>query len=214
VNIDFGFGMYKAFEGENFILPGLKSPSNACTPPFNSSLASFETWLCDFLPGFSETDITIVEKTYPADGTAEVTGSYNTTHLRAQLIYRDLVLACPAFWLSRAATKAGYVGQYAIAPAQHGSDTGYWNRVNPALQKASDVTYLGYTGAFASFFETGDPNAHKLKNVTVLGAPEVNRMHEEWAVLLGGEFGNALLEKDTLGPRCGFWRGVAARVPI
>jgi hypothetical protein len=40
-----------------------------------------------------------------------------------QLIYRDLVLACPACWMARAAHKKSYVGKYDMAPAQHACDT-------------------------------------------------------------------------------------------
>jgi carboxylesterase type B len=123
MNIDYGFGMYNEFEGENFIPPGLKSPSNSGSPPFNSSVASFDTWVGGFLPGFSERNIGRVKSLYPVVGEAEVEGSYNSTYLRAQLIYRDLVLACPAYWMARAAHKKSYVGEYALAPAQHASDT-------------------------------------------------------------------------------------------
>jgi hypothetical protein len=115
--------MYNEFEGENFIPPGLKSASNSGSPPFNSSLASLGHWVRGFLPGFSERNIGRVESLYPVMGQAEVEGSYNTTYLRAQLIYRDLVLACPAYWMARAAHRKGYVGEYAIPPAQHASDT-------------------------------------------------------------------------------------------
>lgn len=54
MNIDYGFGMYNKFEGENFIPPGLKSTSNSGSPPYNSSPASFDHWLRGFLPEFSE----------------------------------------------------------------------------------------------------------------------------------------------------------------
>lgn len=84
--------------------------------------------------------------------------------------------------------------------------------MNPEMQRSSDVTYLGYIGAFASFFETGDPNAHKLTNTSVLGVPDINLTHEEWIVQSRGEFGNVLL--GMLGQRCDFWRNIAAGVPV
>jgi hypothetical protein len=37
-----------------------------------------------------------VKKLYPVNGTAETLPTYNTTFVRAGLIYRDVVLACPA----------------------------------------------------------------------------------------------------------------------
>lgn len=97
MNIDFGFGTYKKFEGKNSIPSGLKSMSNTGSPPFNSSLTSFDHWVWGFLPGVSERTIGRVGSLYPVVGEAEIEGSYNTTYLRARLIYRDLVLACPAY---------------------------------------------------------------------------------------------------------------------
>jgi carboxylesterase type B len=143
VNIDFGFGMYNTHEGkpsssinqqfgrmttvsgENFIPPGLANASNAGTPPFNSSTASFNTWLQGFLPSFSDRDIQRVESMYPALGSSEEIPSYNDTYTRAGLIYRDVVLACPTYWMARAAHKKSYMGEYSIPPARHASDTIY-----------------------------------------------------------------------------------------
>lgn len=93
------------------------------SPPFNSSIASFNSWLRGFLPSFSDRNIQRVETLYSATGSSEGIASYNTTYTRAGLIYRDLVLACPAYWMSRAAHKKSYVGEYMISPAKHASDT-------------------------------------------------------------------------------------------
>jgi hypothetical protein len=83
-------------------------------------------WLHGFFPEFSEREIQAVLDQYPAAGEAEDL-TYNTTYVRAGLIYRDVVLACPTLWCAEAAAGkkggSGYVGQYTIAPATHGSDT-------------------------------------------------------------------------------------------
>lgn len=140
VNIDFGWGMYNTHEGtstpiwyvggmltvnkgENFIPPGLADTNNTGSPPFNSSTASFDSWLRSFLPGFSDRNIGRVLELYPPVGSSEEIPSYNTTYTQAGLIYRDVVLACPTYWMARAAHKKSYVGEYTIAPAKHASDT-------------------------------------------------------------------------------------------
>ncbi|KAF4630791.1 hypothetical protein G7Y89_g7347 [Cudoniella acicularis] len=195
VNIDFGWGMYNTHEGENFIPPGLADANNTGTPAFNSSIASFNTWLRGFLPNFSDRTIQQVESLYPADGSSENIASYNTTYTRAGLIYRDVVLACPSYWMARAAHKTSYVGEYTISPAKHASDTIWWNQVN-AIQKTSPEVYEGFTGAFASFFQTGDPNAHKLTDESVPGVPESCKTGEEFVIADGDDsFGNLKVEE-------------------
>ncbi|KUJ22560.1 carboxylesterase [Mollisia scopiformis] len=210
VNIDIGWGMYNTHEGENFIPPGLASANNSGTPPFNSSVASFNTWLRGFLLGFSDRNIARVQNLYPEIGSSELIPSYNTSYTRAGLIYRDIVLACPTYWMARAAHNKSYVGEYSIPPAKHASDTIYWNQVN-AVQQTQPLIYDGFTGAFASFFQTGDPNAHKLTNASEPGVPENWRTGEEFVILADG-FQD--LKVEMLGERCGFWRSVSADVPI
>lgn len=129
VNIAEGWGMYNLHEGENFIPPGLQNATNTSTtssgftsPPYNSSLASFNRWLEGYLPYMCPDDLQRVKQLYPEQGTAEEL-TYNTTYVRAGLIYRDTVLACPAYWMARASHERSYVGEYTIAPARHGSDT-------------------------------------------------------------------------------------------
>ncbi|GAI84948.1 unnamed protein product, partial [marine sediment metagenome] len=122
VNIDYGFGMYNLHEGENFVPPGLQNATDTGSPPFNSSLASFEGWLRGYLPYMPGHDFEKVQQLYPECGTAEEL-TYNTSYVRAGLIYRDTVLACPAYWMARASHKRAYVGEYTIEPARHGSDT-------------------------------------------------------------------------------------------
>jgi len=126
-----------SISGENFIPPGLAIANNTGTPPFNSSTVSFNTWLQGFLPSFSDRDIQRVETMYPAIGSSEEIPSYNDTYTRAGLIYRDIVLACPTYWMARAAHKKSYVGEYSIPPARHASDTIYVNIAFPLLPSKS-----------------------------------------------------------------------------
>ncbi|TVY41690.1 putative secreted lipase [Lachnellula occidentalis] len=210
VNIEFGFGMYNTHEGENFIPPGLANTQNSGSPLFNSSTASFNTWLRGFLPGFSDRNIQRVVDMYPDSGSSEGIPNYNTTYTRAGLIYRDLVLACPAYWMARASRNKSYVGEYMISPAKHASDTEWWNQVNP-VQKAQPLIYEGYTGAFASFFQTGDPNSHKVTNTSVPGVPENWETGQEFVIQ---EEGFRNLRVQELNERCGFWRQVAGDVPV
>ncbi|CZR50891.1 probable carboxylesterase [Phialocephala subalpina] len=239
VNIDYGWGMYNTHEGENFIPPGLGGTNNSGTPPFNSSTASFDNWLRGFLPGFTDRNIARVEELYPEVGSTETISSYNTSYTRAGLIYRDIVLACPTYWTARAAHKKSYVGEYSISPAKHASDTIYYtlSEQGQQLAKIMSLYYLQYLSpakpprlscqgweienadslsslqnrAFASFFQTGNPNAHKLTNSSIPGVPENWRTGEEFVVEADGF---EKLKVDELGERCGFWRQVADDVPI
>lgn len=118
-------GIYNTHEGENFIPPGLADASNAGTPPFNSSVESFDNWLSGYLPGLSEEDLEHAKTLYPQHGSSESITSYNDSYTRAGIIYRDTVLACPAYWMAGAAPKGSYLAEYSISPAKHGSDTIY-----------------------------------------------------------------------------------------
>lgn len=146
--------MYNSHEGENFIPPGLANATNVGTPPFNSSLASFNNWLSGYLPGFSEDDLEKVKKLYPEVGSTETITSYNDTYTRAGLIFRDSVLACPGFWMATAAPKGSYLGEYSIAPAKHASDTGWVRFPLPLLLRFpvklvrinADATWSCYSG--------------------------------------------------------------------
>jgi carboxylesterase type B len=113
---------YNLHEGENFIPPGFQNPRTA-SDGFNSSVPSFDNWLSGFLPGLRAADIARAKTLYPVSGTAEEI-TYNTTYVRAGLLYRDLVLACPAYWLASKADK-GWLIEYTISPAKHASDTIY-----------------------------------------------------------------------------------------
>lgn len=118
------WGMYNTHEGQNFIPSGLNDASSV--GGYNSSTESFHQWLTGFLPGLSTKQIDLVENTYyPVNGSTETITEYNTTYIRAGLIYRDVVLSCPAYWVASAAPGRGYVGEYSISPATHGSDAIY-----------------------------------------------------------------------------------------
>jgi hypothetical protein len=83
------------------------------------------------------------------------------------------------------------------------------------VQVTEPTIYTGYTGAFASFFQTGNPNAHKLTNSSVPGVPELSTGEE--FVIEGpglGSYGFANLELRFLQERCTFWRSVSADIPM
>ncbi|CAL3969433.1 unnamed protein product [Diplocarpon coronariae] len=209
VDIEVGWGMYNTHEGENFIPPGLGSAQNTGNPPFNSSTSSFNVWLKGFLPGLSAKDIKRVEAFYPEIGSAEYIPVYNTSYARAGLVYRDVVLACPSYWITGAARYRSYLGEYTIAPAKHASDVKFWNTVNP-IQKSEPLIYDGYTGAIASFLQTGDPNELKLTDATHSGVPGLETGTEfviEASGLVTAGLGH--LER-----RCGFWKEVGRHVPV
>lgn len=124
MNVQVAFGMYNTHEGQNFVLPGLRHAAGSGTPPFNNSAALFDGWLHGFLPGLSDADIRQVKCLYPIAGTSD-TLRYNDTYTRAGLIFRDVVLACPSYWMASLTPKDGWVGEDSISPATHGSDT-YW----------------------------------------------------------------------------------------
>ncbi|KAF7594522.1 hypothetical protein BBP40_008969 [Aspergillus hancockii] len=203
------FGLYNSHEGENFVPTGFRS--QATTDGYNSSSTSFYQWLTGFVPGLSPKQIQLIESEYyPPTGKTETIDPYNSTYVRAGLIYRDVVLTCPAYWLALAAKRAGYVGEYTISPAQHASDTIYWNRVNP-IQQTNELVYEGYAGAFASFFQTGDPNAHKLTNNSQPGVPRLHATGHEFVVT---ETGFENIELALLKKRCDFWKSVGDKIPV
>ncbi|OIW34853.1 carboxylesterase [Coniochaeta ligniaria NRRL 30616] len=209
VNARVGFGMYNTHEGETFIPGGLGGAKDSGSPPFNSSDASFEKWLGGFLPGLRKCELEAVKRYYPKNGSSEGIPSYEGWYTAAGLIYRDVVLACPAYWMAGAQPKGSWLGEYSIAPAKHASDTYWWNTVN-AAQQTDPFHYHGYTGAFASFFVTGDPNKLKLTNSSVPGVPDLDT---------GKEFninaeGFANVDITQLEKRCGLWKKLAPRIPI
>lgn len=208
LNADLVLTSYNLHEGENFIPPGLANTTTSTSDGFNSSSASFDTWLTGFLPNFTPADILAVKTIYPATGTAEEI-SYNTTYIRAGLLYRDLVLACPAYWLATKASKKGWLIEYTISPAKHASDVQYWNTIGK-IQETDRVTYQGYAGALGSFVQTGDPNVNKVTDGSVVGVPGVREGKQFLVTAQGLKQGSISMLEE----RCAFWLSVAGRVPI
>ncbi|KAH6675283.1 carboxylesterase [Plectosphaerella plurivora] len=208
LNTRVAFAMHNTHEGESFLPSGLRSATNTGSPAFNSSEASFDKWLRGFLPEFSECEIAAVKRHYPAKGVTE-TISYDTTWVRAGLIFRDTTLSCPAFWLVNAAPDGGYIGEYSKEPSLHASDTFWWNRIN-ATQQAQTLYWKGYAGAIASFHMTGNPNTFKLTSSDVAGVPSV-RDGEEWVI---SDDGFSTTPSLHLKQRCDFWRKVSPRMPV
>lgn len=151
INIDFGFGMYNLHEGENFVPPGLQNATDTGSPSFNSSSTPFDAWLTGYLPGLSEGDIRAVKTFYPSQGEAEELPSYNMSYIRAGLIYRDTVLACPALWTSGAAHKKSYLGEYVISPGEWSDPVHICTKTNPISdcfsrsQQNMEATHTGGT---------------------------------------------------------------------
>lgn len=149
LNSDMVMTSYNLHEGENFIPPGFATTAGA--GGFNSSIASFEDWLQGFLPGFGRNEVGEVKILYPETGVSEEI-RWNTTYERAGLVYRDLILACPAYWLSKGAKK-GWITEYTISPAKHASDTIYvsimWDKFLNVLIK-TPVEYHQYNTSLRS----------------------------------------------------------------
>ncbi|KAL1844584.1 hypothetical protein VTK73DRAFT_2263 [Phialemonium thermophilum] len=211
VNAQRAFGMYNALEGETFVPGGLHSATDAGTPPFNESEAGFEKWLAGFLPGLAPCEReAATRRYYPPAGTSDpVSGAYNTSYERAGFLFRDVVLACPAYYIAAAAREGGWVGEYDILPAKHASDVYWWNTVNPAQQE-DPLHYEGYAGAFASFFAAGDPNRFKLTDASVPGVPPLSSGRE--FVIDADGFSTASVAD--LKARCEFWRKVSRHIPM
>ncbi|KAF1365802.1 alpha/beta-hydrolase [Lizonia empirigonia] len=147
------------------------------TPP------SFSSWLTAFLPGLPPAATARLTALYPASGTAEEI-AYTTSAVRAGLVYRDLVLACPALWLSGAADQG------------HARDN--WN------QTPLTYTSTGYTSAMASSVSTGDPNVHKLTNTRVPGVDAGQQFIVSATGLRQGRVGS----RSCTAARCAFCLGV------
>ena len=122
LNVNAVLATYNLHEGENFIPPGFANTTTG-SDGFNSSLASFDSWLQGYLPDFHAADFNALNSLYPASGQAEEL-QWNSTYERAGLVYHDLQLACPAYWLSKKAER-GWLIEYTISPAKHGSDVQY-----------------------------------------------------------------------------------------
>jgi len=85
-----------------------------------------------------------------------------------------------------------------------------WDQVS-SIQKQQPFIYDGFTGAFASFFQTGNPDAHKLTTASQPGVPESWLTNKEF-VIEGTGFAN--VDTSMLEARCSFWKSVADEIPI
>lgn len=215
LNAEIVWGMFNAQEGAQFNSVEL---ANATSTPLNSSEAGFDYWLRGYLPRFSEEELEQVKQLYPPVVTTETT-IYNGTYERAGVIFLHTVLACPGYWTSSAA-QTGYQGEYTVSPAQHGSEQVYvcgepgynstcaWNHW-PTNNQTEILRYLGLAGAFSSFLDTGDPNAHKLTNDSVVGVPPLSE-DLLWTMDPDGFHQRRIVE---LKERCDFWLSKAPKVP-
>lgn len=79
------------------------------------------------------------------------------------------------------------------------------------MQTTNLVVYQGYAGAFASFFQTGDPNAHKLTNSSELGVPVLQSTGEEFVIV---DYGFENVKLQLLKKRCEFWRSLGKKIPV
>lgn len=86
-----------------------------------------------------------------------------------------------------------------------------WDQVS-AIQKTDPFIYEGFAGAFASFFATADPNAHKLTNASVAGVPKLLPQHGSEFVIESTGFADVPIPQ--LERRCAFWKSVAPLIPI
>jgi hypothetical protein len=78
------------------------------------------------------------------------------------------------------------------------------------VQKTDPLTYQAYAGAMASFIQTGDPNTHKVTNISTVGVPSVDEV-KEFVVKSGGPAVDAI---DVLEKRCAFWLEQGSKIPI
>lgn len=78
------------------------------------------------------------------------------------------------------------------------------------MQQTEPDIYHGYTGAFASFFMTDDPNKMKLTGQNDSGVPPLS-LGEEFNINAEGFAGIKLTQFTA---RCDFWKSVAAKIPI
>lgn len=112
VQVERAFAMYNTHEGESFTPASLNTTS--------STSSAFDDWLRGYLPGLGDEDVARICEAYPATDDADA-----DARTRAGLVYRDSVLACPAYWMAGSAPRGSWLGEYTIPPALHASDV-YW----------------------------------------------------------------------------------------
>lgn len=142
------FATYNTHEGESFLPLDLVADDD---DDENTALTGvrFTAWLEGFLPNLTEKDFEEVRKMYPAQGETE-TPKYSSVQVRAGLIYRDVVLACPAYLITSAASFSsdkgkdrdkpddghgggGWLAEYTISPAKHASEVNWVSELPPSL---------------------------------------------------------------------------------
>ncbi|CAG8960762.1 hypothetical protein HYFRA_00002299 [Hymenoscyphus fraxineus] len=206
MDFESGWGMYNTLEGVSNLTESL---GESFIPPFNTT-TTLSSWLTSYLPSLSPVNQEHLLTLYPANGTTETLPSYTSLTTRAGLIFRDSTLTCPAYWLALSSKNSSYIGEYTIAPAKHASDTMYWNTIND-VQSSNSLIYRGFTGAFASYFQTGDPNGNKLTDDAQAGVAEAKSTGMEFVIAENGLFD---VEMKLLEERCAFWLDVANEVRI
>ncbi|KAL1888192.1 hypothetical protein Sste5346_009730 [Sporothrix stenoceras] len=211
------FATYNTHEGENFV-PTWLFPKRAKNATTDDDKKQFHTWLVRYLPDLTMDDVAEVDRLYPETG--DVDGGDEKAYQaytsgnpfgRAGLVYRDVTLACPAYWMTGLSSNdsVGWLAEYSISPAKHASDTYWWNTVNKA-QTTDPIHYKGYAGALASFFATGDPNQHKLTSPTIPELPD-RTSGREWTITAGGFSTRSLAQ---LQKRCDSWKSIAPRISV
>lgn len=147
ISLTSAFATYNTHEGENFV-PTWLFPKTASNTTSDSDEDQFHAWLVRYLPDLMADDVVQVGRLYPETGDVEDDAGRNASGAyvaytagnpfgRAGLVYRDVTLACPAYWMTGLASghngndnrnnnrTASWIAEYSIAPAKHASDT-YW----------------------------------------------------------------------------------------
>ncbi|CAK7225478.1 hypothetical protein SCUCBS95973_005878 [Sporothrix curviconia] len=210
------FATYNTHEGENLVPPWLFRKKDDASNGDDEK--EFHVWLARYLPDLAADDVAQIDKLYPSAGDIVYQGdeayaaySAGSPFGRAGLVYRDVTLSCPAYWMTGLARSnaSGWMAEYSIAPAKHAGDTYWWNTVNKA-QTADPTHYRGYAGAIASFLATGDPNEHKLTAASVTSLPD-RASGQAWTVTADGFSTRSLAQ---LEHRCSFWLSIAPRISV
>lgn len=69
-------------------------------------MLNWDDWIRGFLPDFDVNALDMVEEMYPANDVIKYTKNY-TAQTRAGLVYRDVILACPGYWMAASASESG-----------------------------------------------------------------------------------------------------------
>lgn len=84
---------------------------------------------------------------------------YDSPLQRAQAIIQDPLFVCPSMWLADAFPAGkGWKGVWAVAPASHGQDAGYYFNDDPK-RLPSYSTFENWVGAIVGMIREGEPDA-------------------------------------------------------